>query len=109
MVNRFDRTREALWGTPGFMVKRSTITTPGSALIPGASWIIETVRNDEGWAVFLQAVDAEGGQRIVVPNQVAAAIFRHYEGIMAQRRKMRALRAAETTLQRRKNRQEGNA
>lgn len=95
-MDPFDRAREAMWGTPGFQVRRSTVVSPGSSFMPQASYILETCRNTEGWLILLQSVSEEGGQRIVLPNRVAQAIFRHYEAIMTQARKDRAVKAAES-------------
>jgi len=47
-------------------------------------------------AVFLQVIDKDGGQRIVLPNRVCQAIYRQYESILKARRKVRGQRAAET-------------
>lgn len=92
----FDRARETMWGTPGFVVRRSTITSSGLSFMPSATYVVQTVRNDEEWRIFLEWVTAEGGQRIVLPDKVARALWRHYEGIMRLARKERAHRGAAT-------------
>jgi len=101
MIDNFDRVRESIWGTPGFQTKRSTVTSPGTSLLPQAAWIVETAANEEGWAIFLQAIGAEGSTRLVIPNKVAQAIYRHYEGIMGKRRRARAIKGVETRLRKR--------
>ncbi len=97
-MDNYEKARESIWGTPGFQHRRSTVVSPGSAFMPQASYIVETIRNNEGWQIFLQWVDASGGQRVVLPNKVAQALFRHYEAIMSKARKQRAVKAAETRL-----------
>ncbi|MCK9599413.1 MAG: hypothetical protein M0R06_10255 [Sphaerochaeta sp.] len=95
-LDRFERARDAIWQTPGFAHRRSTITADGSAWFPGATWVIQTAITDDNAAIFLERVDREGGQRIVLPRKVAETIFSHYEAIMKQRRSMRSKHAAET-------------
>ena len=99
MTDKFEQARDALWGTPGFQRRNSTITSPGWAFIPQATWIVETIRTDETCGIFLQAIDTEGGQRIVLPERVAKAIYRHYDSIMKVRRRVRAQRGAQTRRQ----------
>ena len=95
-MNEFDRIRDAIWGTPGFKLRRSTLVAKGWSLLPTNSYIVETVKNDEGWAVFLQAVGAEGSLRLVLPGRVMEAIFRHQDRIVKQARKERSKRGAES-------------
>lgn len=96
MPINFDRAKETVWGTPGFVHRRSTVASSGLAFIPQASYIVTTTRNDEGWMVFLEWVEAEGGQRVVLPDKVVRALFRHYESIMAKARQDRAKHASQT-------------
>ena len=98
MLSKFQKAREAIWGTPGFDNRRSTVTSSGLSWQPDSSYIIELVRNSDSWALFLQMVNEEGGQQLVLPDRVCAAIFRQYESIMANARKQRAVRAAETRI-----------
>jgi len=95
-LSRFEKAKAAIWGTPGFASKQSTVTSSGLAWQPDASYIVTTLTNDEGWAVLIEMVDDEGGQRLVLPNAVCKAIFRHYEGLMEHKRGLRAQRAADT-------------
>ena len=92
----FDRARETVWGAPGFQVRRSTVVSSGLAFMPNATYVIETIRTDEGWRVFIQWVDADGGQREVLPDKAVRALWRHYESIMATARRDRAKKASET-------------
>ncbi len=96
MSDYFDQAKLNLEGTPGYQIRRSTITTTKWALLPGATWIVETIRTDETQGIFLQTVSAEGSQRLVVAGKVAEAIYRQYQSIMEIRRKERAQNAAET-------------
>ena len=94
--DRFERAREAIWGAPGFQRRMSTITADGNQWFPSATWVVQTVITDDNATVFLEKVDREGGQRIILPNKVARTIFRHYTEIMKARRSARSKRGAES-------------
>ena len=94
-LDRFERARETIWGAPGFQRRQSTITADGNQFFPSATWVIQTVVTDDNATVFLEKVDREGGQRILLPNKVARTIFRHYTEIMKARRSTRSKRGAE--------------
>jgi len=96
MSDYFDQAKQNLEGTPGYQIRRSTVNTQKWALLPGATWIVETIRTNETKGIFLQTVSAEGSQRLVVPGKVADAIYRQYQSIMEVRRKDRAKTAAAT-------------
>ena len=96
MQSDFDRARETVWGTPGFLRKQSTITSGGFAWIPRADYIVETIKNDEGWMVFLRWVGPEGSGRMILPGKVVEAMYRQYRGLIKQSLKRRGKTAAET-------------
>lgn len=95
-LDRFERSREAVWGTPGFNRRQSTITADGNQFFPSATWVIQTIVTDEAANIFLETMSREGGQRIVLPNKVVQTIFRHHNEIMKARRSTRSKRGAET-------------
>lgn len=92
----YDRARETMAGTPGFIKRQSTVVSNPLSFLPTAQYIIETCRNDEEWRIFVSYVDAEGGRRYVLPDKVCKALWRHYEAIMTHARKERAKNAAAT-------------
>jgi hypothetical protein len=47
-------------------------------------------------AIFLQVIDKDGGQRIVLPQKVCQAIYNQYHSIMTKRKSARAKKAADT-------------
>jgi len=94
MSDYFDQAKQQIEGTPGYQIRRSMVTTQKWGFLPGATWIVETIRTDETQSIFLQTVSAEGSQRLVVPGKVADAIYRHYQSIMEIRRRDRAKNAA---------------
>lgn len=94
--DNFERAREILWGAPGFQRRNSTITTPGWSFLPQATWIVETIRTNDSYAIFLQSIDKNGGQRITLPQRVCQAIYNQHDSIMKIRRQVRAKHGAET-------------
>lgn len=96
MPQDFDRARESVWGTPGFMRKQSTISSSGFAWVPQADYIIETIKNNEGWMVFMRWVGPEGSGRMVLPGKVVEAMYRQYRSLIKESCKRRAQTAAET-------------
>ena len=96
LLDKFERVRESLWGQPGFQRRNSTITSAGFSILPQGSWIVETIKTDDSLAIFLQAINVEGGQRIVLPRKVCEAIYNQHDRITKVRRQVRAQRGAET-------------
>lgn len=96
LLDRFERVRDSLWGQPGFQRRNSTITASGFTLMPQGTWIVETIKTDDSLAIFLQLIDKEGGQRIVLPKKVCEAIYNQHDRITKVRRQVRAQRGAET-------------
>jgi len=96
LVDRFEKVRDTLWGQPGFQRRNSTIISSGFSLIPQSTWIVETIKTDDALAIFLQSIDKDGGQRIVLPRRVCEAIYNQHERITKIRRRVRAQRGADT-------------
>ena len=96
LLDKFERVRGSLWGSPGFQRRNSTITSPGFSLLPQGSWIVETIKTDDSLAIFLQVINVEGGQRIVLPRKVCEAIYNQHDRITKVRRQVGAQRGAET-------------
>ena len=97
--DKFEQARESLWGAPEFQRRNSTIVSSGFSFFPQATWIVETIRTEDNFAIFLQFIDREGGQRIVLPRKVCQAIYKQHESIMKIRRKVRSQRGAQTRKQ----------
>jgi hypothetical protein len=66
------------------------------SFMPGATWIVETMRNQDTWTILLQSIDADGGQRLVIPTRVAETIYRHYDSIIKTSKSLRSKAGAET-------------
>ena len=96
LLDQFERVRDSLWGEPGFQRRNSTIISKTFSVIPQGTWIVETIKTDDKLAIFLQAINVEGSQRIVLPQKVCKAIYNQHEKITKIRRQVRAQRGAET-------------
>ena len=94
--DRFDKARESIAGTPGYQRRASTVMSDPLSFMPGATWIVETLRSKESWTILLQSVDSEGGRRLVIPNRVVETIYRHYDSIIKTSKSLRAKAGAET-------------
>lgn len=95
-MDKFDRARESIGGAPGYQHRVSTIVSPPWALIPRATWVVETIKTEDTQGIFLQTIGEEGGQRIVIPARVAEAIYRQHDSIIAKSKSERSKKAAET-------------
>lgn len=84
--DKWERVRESLWGAPGFQRKNKTITTEGWSFLPMATWIVETIRTNDSVAIFLQVIDKDGGQRIMLPQKICEAIYNQEYRIKRKRR-----------------------
>ena len=60
------------------------------------TWVIETFRADGKDVVLLQRSAADGGQRIVLPPQVAATLANHRDRCVTQSRRRAARQALDT-------------
>lgn len=80
----FDRIYGSMHGLPDHEWSRPTTVTSALPMIGRTqTYVLQTVRTPEGGNVgFLQMVDAEGRARIVIPEKVMAALFRHREQLM---------------------------
>lgn len=60
------------------------------------SWIVRTIRIDGAATVFLQRINSAGGDRIVLPAEVTAAIARQRETTISVSRRRGAAKATAT-------------
>jgi hypothetical protein len=91
----FSRRRRELMDDPGSMRSES--------LIPLVDfygnfqqWLVETFRHGSEETIFLAMNDHEGGRRYVLPPEVAAAMYRQRDHLIARARKRGARQAVET-------------
>ena len=60
------------------------------------TWIVKTIRTDGADVVFVQRINAAGGDRWVLPAEVTTAMARHRDGVITVSRKRGAFSAAVT-------------
>ena len=102
-TDRFSRVRESLAGSTGYQRKVSTQMSDPSSFMPSSTWVVETMRNSERWIILLQSISAEGGQQFVIPDKVARVIYRHYDTIIRESKKIRAQAGADTRKRKKEN------
>lgn len=90
-TTEFDALRDKLAGTPGFRRTMSTIRS-GATLSDAntSTWVIETVRNAEETAIFVERISSEGSFRQALPHKVAESIYRQNEQLKTKGRKAAA-------------------
>lgn len=54
------------------------------------TWVVKTIRVDGNDTVFLQRISATGGERLVLPAEVCAAIARQREVLVGMSRRRAA-------------------
>ncbi len=74
---KFDRVLGMLDGLPDVKQTRpSTVTTILPILGDSQTYVMRTFRQGSEYIGFLEMVDADGRERIVIPSKVMAAIYR---------------------------------
>lgn len=82
-VSAFDRLLGKIDGLPGVQRTRPTTVLSIMPFLGNAlTYVVQTYRTaDDGFIVFLQMVDAEGRERLVLPDKVAQAIYRQRQSL----------------------------
>lgn len=97
--DEFTATRRAMQNNPGAFACGSTVhvTDDYGNLV---TWVVETFRADGKDVVLLQRNGSDGGQRIVLPPQVAATLASHRDRVVTQSRRRAARQGLETKRER---------
>ena len=78
----FDRILAGYDGLPGFKkTKPATVITAIPIVGVVTSYIVQTMRTDAGFTIFVQIMDAEGRARFVLTDKVAAALYRQRQSL----------------------------
>lgn len=84
----FDKMYGTLDGLPNVIKSRpSTVTSVMPLIGKSQTFVVQTLKTEDGNFLFVQLVDAEGRARIVIPPKVAAAIYRQRESLVTRVRK----------------------
>lgn len=88
-VDHFDRILGQIDGMPNVQSARpSTVTTVMPIIGQAQTYVVQTYKDpDEGFIVFLQRVDSEGGIRVAIPPKVANAIYRQRDALVKASRR----------------------
>jgi hypothetical protein len=91
----YSRTLARLLNHPQAIKSTSTIDAL-TDLGHSETWVITTVRVEGNDTLFVQHVNAEGGQRFVLPTIVADAVSRQRDQVLAVSRRRAAHKAVAT-------------
>jgi hypothetical protein len=91
----FSTLRRSMDDNPGAIGSASTVPV-ADFYGNRETWIVETFRIDGAEVVFLERSSAQGGLRLVLPKEVAAALARQRDQITTRSRSKAAKRAVDT-------------
>jgi len=91
----FDRMLSSLLGLPNGAHTSPTVVQSIDFYGNVTSYMVQTVRTDEGVTSFVTQVNAQGSQRYILPHNVLATIDRQRDAILTQVRRRNGRRAAE--------------
>lgn len=88
---------DSMIGLPSVMLRKGTVRT-GDPIMGFVDYNYKLLRDEDGRFIFYtEWVDTDGeGNRVAMPHGVVVAMIRAYESLMAQARKNRAVKGAET-------------
>lgn len=73
--DRFDRVYSGLEGLPGTRMTRPSTQIDSLPLVGNVvTYVVQSVRHEDGVVTFLQIVDDEGRARIILPEKISKAI-----------------------------------
>ncbi len=74
-TDKFDRIYGALEGLPGHRMTRPSTVMDSLPIVGNVTtYVVQSVRHEEGVLTFLQIVDDDGRARLILPDKVSAAI-----------------------------------
>jgi hypothetical protein len=91
----FDRLLSSSLGLPNGAHTAPTVVQAADFYGNVTSYMIQTVRTDEGVTAFVTQVNAAGSQRYILPQSVLATIDRQRDSITTQLRRRHGRRIAE--------------
>lgn len=91
----FERQLASLTGLPNGAHTAPSVVQDADFYGKVTSWMIQTVKHEQGETVFITAVNAEGSQRFVLPPRVLATIDRQRQSTQTMVRRRHGKRIAE--------------
>lgn len=88
---------DALIGLPGMMLRKG-VARHGNPMLGYIDYNFKLLRDDDRqWTLYVEWVDLDGeGHRVVLPHELVQGILQRAASIIAQARKERAQRGAQT-------------
>jgi hypothetical protein len=85
-VSKFDRAVAGLQGGNNLAAKATTIEHTDPIVGEAETFIVQTIRDQQGDHVVIKFVDKEGVMRLILPPKVANTIVRQREALTARSR-----------------------
>lgn len=92
----YSLTLQRVRDNPGRLETRPSTIDLQTLLGHSETWILQSIRVEDGTTVFLQRLNAAGGMRLVVPPEVVAAISRQADVLVTKSLRRGAQRSMET-------------
>jgi hypothetical protein len=94
---RSDRLRSSLEGLPGYVQAKPSVVKDVIAMVGvQGTYVIETIKTDEGFYGFLDVMSDDITGQMVLPPRLMARIYSQRDAITKRSRKASAKAAAET-------------
>lgn len=95
-ADAYSRTLRRVSDNPAAIAVKGTTVELVTLLGHAETWVIKTVRINGADTAFLQRINADGGQRFVLPPEVTSAMARQNAALSDMARRQGARRAAAT-------------
>jgi|SRR5208282_1754752 len=99
-VSKFDRSVAGLTGGNNLATKAATVEHVDPILGEAETFIVQTIRDQEGDHVILKFVDKDGVQRLILPPKVVNTIVRQRDALTARSRSIAAKAQAKARIAR---------
>ena len=87
-VSKFDRAVAGLQGGNNLAAKATTIEHIDQIIGEAETFIVQTVRDQDGDHVILKFVDRDGVMRLILPPKVVSTIVRQRDALTARSRRI---------------------
>jgi hypothetical protein len=85
-ISKFDRAYSGLIDGNAVMTRATTIEYVQKVTGEAETFILQTVRNEDGDNIILKFVDKDGNKRLILPPRVCAAIASQRDSLTSRRR-----------------------
>jgi phage/plasmid primase-like uncharacterized protein len=85
-ISKFDRAYSGLIDVNAVMTRATTIEYVQKVTGEAETFIVQTIRNEDGDNIVLKFVDKDGNKRLILPPRVANIIASQRDALTARRR-----------------------